>query len=107
MEKSAPLTSRAPGSGLKLMLAIVVVFALLAGYGQWKRGQQSKVITATIIPAPNESSMPSPREHYKTNSPPTAPTTPGRVVAPGISKAKMEPIGTPAPEPVTPPQQPP
>ena len=28
-------SSRAPASGLKLMLVILVVFALLAGYGQW------------------------------------------------------------------------
>jgi hypothetical protein len=30
----APGATRAPASGLKLMLAILVVFALLAGYGK-------------------------------------------------------------------------
>ncbi|HEY2712557.1 MAG TPA: hypothetical protein VGI60_08590 [Chthoniobacterales bacterium] len=62
MEKSTPIT-RAPGSGLKFMLAILVVFAFLAGYGQWKNGQRSKVITTTIVPAPGESPMPAPNEH--------------------------------------------
>jgi hypothetical protein len=63
MEKSAPIASRAPGSGLKLMLAILVVFAIVAGYGQWKRSGRSKVITTTIVAAPDESPEPSPKEH--------------------------------------------
>ena len=62
MEKSARITSRAPASGLKLMLAVVIVFAFLAGYGQWNRAQRSKAITTTIIPAPNESPASSPNE---------------------------------------------
>jgi hypothetical protein len=36
-----------------------------------------------------------------------APTTPGRIVAPGVLKAKMEPVGTPAPEPSNPAPEPP
>jgi hypothetical protein len=78
------------------MLAIIIVFALLAGYGQWKRSQRSKVITATIVAAPNESSTPS------TQPPRQPPSTPGRIVAPGVNKARMEPVGTPAPEPQSP-----
>jgi hypothetical protein len=38
-----------------------------------------------------------------TTKPRRAPTTPGKVVAPSVLKSKMQPIGTPAPEPITPP----
>jgi hypothetical protein len=58
----SPGTSRAPASGLKLMLAILTVFALLAGYGQWQRLQRPKVETVTIIPVPGAPASPSPNE---------------------------------------------
>ena len=58
-----PGETRAPGSGLKLMLAIVVVFALLAGYGQWENFRRTKTETATINPAPNVSPSPSPNQN--------------------------------------------
>src|SRR5215469_12714406 len=111
MEKSSPIKSRAPGSGLKLMLAILVVFAFLAGYGQWKRSQQLTAVTTDVVPAPNEPAIPSSNRRDKTeqldgtNLSRRPPTTPGRIVAPGVSKARMEPVGTPAPEPIASPQQ--
>jgi hypothetical protein len=59
----SPGTSRAPGSGLKLMLAILILFALLAGYGQWERFRRPKVETVTIVPVPNVPPAPSPNQH--------------------------------------------
>ncbi len=56
----APGRSRAPASGLKLMLAVLLVFALLAAYGQWEHYRRPALIKATIIPAPNVSPAPSP-----------------------------------------------
>ncbi|HEX4667387.1 MAG TPA: hypothetical protein VH207_12370 [Chthoniobacterales bacterium] len=56
-------STRAPGSGLKLMIAILVVFALLAGFGQWERSRRPRTETATIIPVPNVSPRPSPDHH--------------------------------------------
>jgi len=53
-------STRAPASGLKLMIAILIVFALLAAYGQWERSRRSKIETSTIIPAPDVSPRPSP-----------------------------------------------
>ena len=58
----APGATRAPASGLKLMLAILVVFALLAGYGKWEYFRRSQIETVTIIPAPNVSPSPTPND---------------------------------------------
>lgn|GEM_PF-6258560 len=52
--------SRAPLSGLKFMLAVLVIFVLLAGYGQWERARRERTVTATIESVPNESATPSP-----------------------------------------------
>jgi len=57
-----PGETRTPVSGLKLMLAILIVFALLAGYGQWERLQRPTTEKATINLMPNVSPSPSP-EH--------------------------------------------
>ncbi|MGH8093644.1 MAG: hypothetical protein ACREIF_09255 [Chthoniobacterales bacterium] len=50
--------TRAPASGLKHMLAILVVFALLAVYGQSEHFRRARTETATVVPAldlsPNE-----------------------------------------------------
>ena len=59
----APGATRAPASGLKLMLAILFVFTLLAGYGQWEHFRLPKIETITIVPAPNVSASPSPNEN--------------------------------------------
>jgi hypothetical protein len=59
----SPGATRAPVSGLKLMLAILVVFALLAGYGQWEQFRRSKTETAAIISTPNVSPSPSPNNN--------------------------------------------
>ena len=53
---------RAPASGLKLMLAILVIFALLAGYGKWEHFRRSRIETVTIIPAPNVSPSSTPND---------------------------------------------
>ncbi len=58
-----PGETRAPASGLKLMLGILVVFALLAGYGQWQHYRRAKTETVMIVPAPNVSPAPSPNDH--------------------------------------------
>ncbi len=58
----SPGATRAPKSGLKLMLAILVVFALLAIYGQWEHLRRRQVETVTIVPAPNVSPSPSPND---------------------------------------------
>ena len=58
----APGATRAPASGLKLMLAILVVFALLAGYGKWEHSRRSQIETVTIIPVPNVSPSPTPND---------------------------------------------
>ncbi len=56
--------TRAPASGLKLMLGVLVVFALLAGYGQWQHSRLSQTEKATIVPAaPNVSPAPSPNHN--------------------------------------------
>jgi hypothetical protein len=55
-------TTRAPGSGLKLMLAIVVVFAGLAVYGQWKHWQRPRSESATVLPAPQALPSPAPND---------------------------------------------
>ena len=59
----APGATRAPVSGVKLMLAILAVFALLAGYGQWEFFRRPLTEKATIIPAPNVSPSPSPAQN--------------------------------------------
>ncbi|MBA2436320.1 MAG: hypothetical protein H0V54_14790 [Chthoniobacterales bacterium] len=57
-----PGATRAPASGLKVMLGILVVFALLAGYGQWQHSRRPQTETFTIVPAPAVSPAPSPNE---------------------------------------------
>ena len=57
-----PSATRAPTSGLKLMLAILVVFALLALYGQWEHFRRPRIETAKIIPAPTVSPSPLPND---------------------------------------------
>lgn len=59
----SPGATRAPISGLKLMLLILVVFVLLAGYGQWERFRRPTVEKATIILVPNVSPSPSPNHN--------------------------------------------
>ncbi|MGB8341678.1 MAG: hypothetical protein WCE51_08810 [Chthoniobacterales bacterium] len=44
------------------MVAILVVFALLAVYGQWKHFRRPRIETATIIPAPTVSPSPLPND---------------------------------------------
>ena len=58
-----PGATRAPVSGLKLMLAILAVFALLVGYGQWEVLRRPTIEKATIIPAPNVTPSPSPNNN--------------------------------------------
>ncbi len=58
-----PGATRAPVSGLKLMLAVLVVFALLAAYGQWQHFRRAQTETITILPAPNGSPAPSPNDN--------------------------------------------
>ncbi|MBA3608933.1 MAG: hypothetical protein H0W43_10580 [Chthoniobacterales bacterium] len=58
-----PGETRAPASGLKLMLGILVVFAVLAGYGQWQNLRRAQSETVTIVPAPQTSPAPSPNEN--------------------------------------------
>ncbi len=43
--------SRAPLGGLKLMLAILIVFALLAAYGAWQHHRRPQTETYRILPA--------------------------------------------------------
>ena len=47
-------------AGLKLILAILAVFVLLVGYGQWEFFHQPITEKATITLTPNVSSSPSP-----------------------------------------------
>jgi hypothetical protein len=42
------------------MLIILVVFALLALYGQWQSFRRAEIETAAIVPAPNVSPSHSP-----------------------------------------------
>jgi hypothetical protein len=58
----SPGTTRAPVSGLKLMLTILVIFALLAGYGKWEHFRRSRIERVTIIPAPNVSPSSTPND---------------------------------------------
>ena len=57
-----PTPTRAPGSGLKWMLVTLLVFAALAGFGQWERLHRSQVETAKVIPTTQVSPAPSPNE---------------------------------------------
>jgi hypothetical protein len=59
---SPPSPDRAPANGLKLMLVIVLAFALVAIYGQWQHFRRAKVESVTILPAPNVWSTPPPNE---------------------------------------------
>jgi hypothetical protein len=54
--------TRAPASGLKLMVGIVIVFAVLACYGQRQRSRRPEIETFTIVPAPAVSPAPSPNK---------------------------------------------
>ena len=58
---SAP-TSRAPLSGLKFMLAVLLVFAFLAGYGWWEGSRREHTVTATIKGVPDKPATPSPND---------------------------------------------
>ncbi|CAN5551770.1 hypothetical protein BH20VER3_BH20VER3_16780 [soil metagenome] len=58
-----PGASRAPVGGLKLMLAILVVFALLAVYGGWEKSRRTKTETARILPVPHSSPAPIPNDN--------------------------------------------
>ena len=58
----SPGASRAPGSGLKIMFGIAVVFACLALYGQWKHFQRPRTESATILPAKEASPSVSPND---------------------------------------------
>jgi hypothetical protein len=57
-----PSKTRAPDSGLKLMLAILIVFLCLAAYGQWKHFQRPETEKATILPVPQASPSVSPND---------------------------------------------
>jgi heme/copper-type cytochrome/quinol oxidase subunit 3 len=50
----------APANGLKLMLAIAIVFGLVAVYGQLQHFHHTNAETVTIVPAPNVSRAPLP-----------------------------------------------
>jgi hypothetical protein len=52
----------APANGLKLMALIVVVFALVALYGQWQHSRRARVETATITSLPQVSPTPLPNK---------------------------------------------
>lgn len=49
-----PRATRAPINGLKLMLAVLMTFALLAGYGQWQHLRRSEAITGMVSLTPND-----------------------------------------------------
>jgi heme/copper-type cytochrome/quinol oxidase subunit 3 len=50
----------APAKGLKLTLAIAIVFGLVAVYGQLQYFHHTNAETVTIAPAPNVSRAPLP-----------------------------------------------
>jgi hypothetical protein len=58
----SPAPSRAPASGSKLMFGILILFALLAAYGQWQHLRRPETIRATIKRVPNESITPTPEK---------------------------------------------
>ena len=55
--------TRAPISGLKLMVLILAVFVLLAGYGLWEVNRRPLTEKATIIPMSGVSPSPSLTQH--------------------------------------------
>jgi ABC-type nitrate/sulfonate/bicarbonate transport system permease component len=55
-------SARAPVNGMKMMLLILLAFAVVAIYAQWQHAQRAKIINARILPSPNESASPSPNE---------------------------------------------
>jgi len=57
-----PIPTPAPGSGLKWMLAILLVFAALAVFGQWERSRRSQIEKTSVLPPAEASSSPSPEE---------------------------------------------
>jgi hypothetical protein len=57
----APIPTRVPASGLKWMLAILLVCGALAIFGQWERSRRSQIDSATVIPTATSPS-PSPQE---------------------------------------------
>lgn len=57
-----PPPDRLPAAAFKLMLAIVVVFALAALYGQWQHGRRPAVESARILGRAAISPTPSPNE---------------------------------------------
>jgi hypothetical protein len=57
----SPGPERAPVNGLKLMLAVVLGFALVALYGQWQHFRRAKIESVTILPASDVSSSPNER----------------------------------------------
>ena len=50
----------APANGLKLMLAIAIVFGVVAVYGQLQHFHHTNAETVTIVPTPNVSRAPLP-----------------------------------------------
>jgi hypothetical protein len=59
----SPGETRAPVSGLKLMLLILVVLAITAGYGLREVKRRPLTEKATIIPAASISPSASPTQH--------------------------------------------
>jgi hypothetical protein len=59
----SPGETRAPVSGLKLMVLILAVFAIIASYGLRELKRRPLTEKATIIPAAAVSPSPSPTEH--------------------------------------------
>jgi hypothetical protein len=50
----------APANGLRLILAIAIVFGLVAVYGPLQHFHHTNAETVTIVPAPNVSRSPLP-----------------------------------------------
>ena len=62
-QQNAVESQRAPRSGLRLMIIIVVTMALLAVYANVQKGRRDKIEKVTIIPiAISPSPSPSPAE---------------------------------------------
>jgi hypothetical protein len=60
---ASPEAARPPTNGLKLMLAIVLGFALVAMYGQWRDFRRPKLESARILPDIEGSPSPLPSQH--------------------------------------------
>jgi len=54
-KQTAADSSPAPRHGVRLMIIILVVMALLAIYANVQKARRDKIENATIIPAPNAS----------------------------------------------------